>query len=345
MKQTKHSHIKREERLEISILLDKGYSMRNIAKALKRSVSSISEEIKKNSVKGKYDPLKAHNKARLRRRMSKYQGKKINEDNELRQYIKKGLKNYWSPDAISGRMKKDKEPFYASKTAIYEYLYSSWGQRYCCYLYSKRYRPKKNRKKREKTLIPDRVGIEQRPKKIDLNKEYGHYEGDTIVSGRKTGSKAALSVICERKAKYIDIRKIERLKPTLNIFAIVSMKQELAGILSMTLDNGIENTEHKSLGFPTFFCDAYCSYQKGRVEHSNKLIRRFIPKGSDIGKYSEEYIKEIVGILNNTPRKSLEYKTPLEVMRENNQLREFEEAKECVKLDLLSIKKQTECSV
>ena len=345
MKQTKHSHIKREERLEISILLDKGYSLRDIAKALKRSVSSISEEIKKNSVNEKYDPLKAHNKARLRRRMSKYQGKKINENKELRQYIEKGLKKYWSPDTISGRMKRNKEPFYASKTAIYEYLYSSWGQRYCHYLYSKRYRPRKNGKKKEKTLIPDRVGIEQRPKKIDLNKEYGHYEGDTIVSGRKTGSKAALSVICERKAKYIDIRKIKRLKPMLNAFAIISMKQGLARVLSMTLDNGIENTGHKLLGFPTFFCDPYCSYQKGRVEQSNKLIRRFIPKGSDIGEYSKEYVKEVVDILNNTPRKSLGYMTPLEVMRENNQLKEFENVKQCVKFDLSSIKKQTECSV
>jgi IS30 family transposase len=84
--------------------------------------------------------------------------------------------------------------------------------------------------------------------------------------------------------------------------------------LSLTLDNGIENRQHEEIGIPIYFCDPYSSWQKGGVENANKMIRRFIPKGSDISNYSDKEIAEIVRILNNKPRESLDYKTPYEVM-------------------------------
>ena len=89
-------------------------------------------------------------KSYVRRKNSKYQGKKINQDVELEKYIVLRLKKGWSPDDISGRMKKDKEIFYASKTSIYEWMYSVYGQRYCKYLYSKQYRPSKKDKEKNK---------------------------------------------------------------------------------------------------------------------------------------------------------------------------------------------------
>jgi len=347
MKQKKGSQIKRAERLEIAILLNKQYSLRSIAKVLDRSVSSLSDEIRRNSVNGSYDPLKANHKAYVRRKYAKYQGKAINENRELREYISFRLRYGWSPDIISGRMRQEKQPFYASKTAIYEYLYSSYGQALCPYLCSQRYAERKRKhKKIKKILIPNRRGIEQRPEAVNLNKEYGHYEGDTIVSGRKTRSKTALSVIYERKARYVDIRKITNLKPTTNINAVSEMQQSLK-VLSYTLDNGIENIKYEALGVSTFFCDFYAAWQKGGIENVNKLIRRFIPKGSDIGRYSEKYIQAIVQRLNNTPRKSLNYQTPLEVMIKNNQFKNFAKSDKSVnlKLDNLDVKKETECSV
>ena len=94
--------------------------------------------------------------------------------------------------------------------------------------------------------------------------------------------------------------------------------------MSLTQDNGIENTRHEELGVPVYFCDPYSSWQKGGVENANKMIRRFIPKGADIAAYSQEYVSMAVDILNNKPRKSLGYKTPLEVMQKNNLLVEQE---------------------
>ena len=336
MKQQKYAQIKKAERLEIAILLKKQYSLRDIADALKRYPSTLSREIQRNMVNGAYDPLKANHKAYIKRRFAKYQGKKIMTNLLLRIYIEERLKLFWSPEVISGRMRQERQPFYASKTSIYQWLYGSYGQSLCQYLYSKRYTPRERKKiKTKKSLIPNRIGIEQRPEAINLNKEYGHYEGDTIVSGRKTGSKTALSVIYERKARYVDMRKIPDLKPVSNTCAILEMKQCLK-ILSMTFDNGIENQGHEQLEIEAFFCDSYAAWQKGGVENVNRLIRRFILKGTGINKYSDAYIRRVVEILNNTPRRSLNYKTPKEVMIENNQ---FKQLNQYVNLNL-DVKKQ-----
>ena len=178
--------------------------------------------------------------------------------------------------------------------------------------------PKKHKdKKAKRALIPNRISIVKRPAGATNRSRYGHYEGDTIVSGKWTGSKAALSVAYERKAKHVSIRKIKNLRPASHNRALHQMFKNQK-VLSLTQDNGIENTHHGELGVKTFFCDPYSSWQKGGVENVNRMIRRFIAKGSDINDYSDDYVMMVEGILNNKPRKSLGYKTPNEVMRKNN---------------------------
>lgn len=326
MKKKKYTQLSQFERDRIDALLDRGHKQKEVAKIIDRDESTISREIKRNKRKRgkknkrqrKYEASLAGLKSYTRRKYAKYQGKKINEDDKLRESIINGLGRGWSPDEISGRMKKQRKLFYASKTAIYEWLYSVWGQRYCRLLFSRRYNPKRRKiKKTKKNLISNRKGIELRPLGATNKTRYGHYEGDTIVSGKKTGSKEALAVAYERKAKYVDIKKIKALKPALMNSALTEITDSLL-VKSITLDNGIENQDYEQLGIPTFFCDPYSSWQKGGVENINRLIRRYVPKGSDIADYSDEYISQIVELLNNKPRKSLGYKTPMEVMREKN---------------------------
>jgi len=328
-----YQHIKKEERDEISILLRKGYSYADIGRALGRDKSTISREIAKNRRKvrarggtrrGPYEASVAHHKASLRRQNAKYQGRKIWLNKPLKAYLEQRIRKGWPPDIISGRMKLERQPFYVSKTAIYEFIYSPYGQNLHRYLPSKRHTKKKRKQKKTKReLIPNRIGIEQRPARA--NKEYGHFEGDTIVSGRKHHSKKALSVIYARKAKYVAAKKISCLKPNINNEAVKSMAIEFDEFKTLTLDNGIENIQHEKLReqlkIDTYFCDPFSAWQKPGVENVNKLIRRFIPKGSDIGSYSDRYIENVCKRLNNTPRKSLGYKTPKEVMIENNLLR------------------------
>jgi len=302
--------------MEISILLEKGYGIREIGRVLDRSPSSISEEIRRNKVNNEYHPKKAEYKSYVRRKYSKYQGMKINQNNELRKYIVDKLRKHWNPEVISGRMKKDHLPFYVSKSAIYLWLRTAYGERYCPCLSSQRYYVKRRKTKKTRIMIRDRISIEKRPE----IKGFSHYEGDTIVSGKRHKSKASLSVIYNLKSKYVDMRRIKNLKPKTFNQSILSMKQRLRKIKTLTLDNGIKNRYHYQLGIKTFFCHPYHSWEKGGIENINRLVRRYIKKGSDIREYSNQYIRKVVNILNNKPRKSLNYQTPYEVMLKYNQL-------------------------
>lgn len=330
MNKQNYGHLTQAERDRIEAMLSSGHKQKEIASVLKRNTGTVSREInrnrrskrrKKKIIKGNYEASVAQQKAYVRRKDAKYQGKKINEDDALKKYIIKRLRQGWNPDEIAGRMKEEKKKFYASKTTIYEWLYSVWGQRHCKYLYEQRYHLKKRPlKKTKRTLIPNRIGIELRPVEISERKEFGHYEGDTIVSGKKTASKKSLAVLQERKAKYVKLKKIKSLKPAYFNQAIKDMQQDIVKPKSMTLDNGIENTKYEKLNIPTYFCDPYSSWQKGGVENCNKSIRRFFPKGCDLNDYSDKYVMMVEKRLNDKPRRSLNYRKPIEIMREHNLL-------------------------
>jgi len=327
----KYSHISQFERDRIDAMLNNGYTQKDIAIVLKRNKGTISREIKRNrrkirkkggTIDGKYESSVANHKAYLKRKYSRCNWKKINKDINLESYILRGLKKHWSPDEISGKMKKDKELFYASKTAIYEWLYSNRAKEHRKYLTYKRNKPKKRKKKKTKrTLIPNRIGIEMRPKVVNTNKEYGHHETDTIVSGKKTKSKASLVVDYEKRSKYVSIRKIKSLKPKIFNLAVMDIDSKFVKIKTRTMDNGIENKFWEELGVDTYFCNPYSSWEKGGVENVNGMIRNFVPKGCDISKISLSYIKMVQDIINNKPRKSLGYRTPKEVMISNNLLK------------------------
>lgn len=317
-KKKTYKHIDQAERKEIALLLGKAYSLRDIAKAMNRSVSSILEEIRNNSVRGIYDPEKAAQKAYVKRKYSKYQGMKIVQRPGLRTYIEEKLKEDWSPEQISGRIKRIETQFkYVSPKAIY-YVYSSYGKLLGDCL---RYKGKGYEKREGKTMpLMNRVFIDQRPKYIDKRLEFGDWEGDFIVSGKS--GQGFLLVLHERKARYTLIKKLT----AKTIDEVHRLIFELTGgvvLNSLTLDNDIVFRRHRELsrllGKPIYFCHPYHSWEKGAVENTNKLIRQYIPKGADISKYSDEYIQMVEDRLNNRPRECLESRTPNEVMRQNNQ--------------------------
>lgn len=310
------------ERSEIGILLSKDYSHRSIARVLGRSPNTVSDEIRRNSVRGEYVVESAKRKSYYARKYARYQGKKIQKCSELREYVIQGLNAHWNPDEIAGQMKATNQPFYASKTSIYEWLRSEWGQAYCEYLYSKRHRLKKRKVGGGRQMIPDRVSITKRPLGATNRSRYGHWEGDTVVSGKKAGSTAALVVTIERKTRLVAARWIPNLKPESFNEAVWSVQTSVAKMYSLSLDNGIENRWHAQLGVPAYFCSPYSSWQKGGVENANKMIRRYLPKGMDLGEVTPARLQAIIAIINNKPRKILGYKSALDVAREKGVLRE-----------------------
>lgn len=318
----KYAQLSQFERDRIEALLRAGHAQKDIAKVLERDKSTISREIVKRKRKnGVYDAVTAQHKAYVKRKYAKYQGKKINENNNLKERIIDGLLQCWNPDEISGRLKEERLFFYVSKTAIYEWLYSVWGQPYCRLLPSMQYRKRKRRtdKKAGRAMIPNRLGIEFLPPDFGLN--YGDFELDTVLSGRKTGSKTALSVFQGVLSHYARLEQIPNLKPAVNERSVRTMADDFNNLRCLLRDNGLEGKYHELTPIPSRFCDAYSSWQKPHVENANKLLRRFFPKGCDLGQYSQEHVRQVEWIINNKPRKCLGYKKPIEVALENGLLR------------------------
>jgi IS30 family transposase len=257
--------------------------------------------------------------------MSKYQGMKIVSSPGIQEYLEERLSQGWSPDVIAGRLKKyDTYLPYVSGKTIYKWLYSNRGQYLCRYLASQQYYRKKRTKKTDKEMIPNRVGIEKRPQEANERVRVGDFENDLIVSGKRHSSKTALDVLVDRKALFVRLRKIPNQKAATHNAAVIEMLSGITTAHTITFDNGIENKKHEELSaavrLDTFFCNPYSSWEKGSVENVNGLIRRWIPKGANIANYSNQQIQWIENRLNHTPRKSLGYKTPYEVMLEEEAL-------------------------
>lgn len=235
---------------------------------------------------------------------------KIEENQELKNLIIEGLQKKWNPDEISGRMKLEKKPCCISKNSIYRWLYSVRGQKYCYLLYSKRHYRKKRRKSKKRVLIPNRIDISKRFLGSEHRTRYGHWEKDAVNS--RQGVSASLAVAEERKSRLYIARKVRNMSPVNHEIATQKMLSDKKS-LSITRDNGIENTHHEETSAPSFFCEAYSSWQKGSIENSNKLIRIFFPKGTDFRFVKQEEVDIAVKTINEKPRKILGYRTAFEV--------------------------------
>lgn len=310
------------ERSEIEILHGRGYSARSIARALGRSPNTVASELQRNSYEnGSYVAMRAKQKAYVRRKYAKYQGKKIQEDNQLCSFLVLKLAEHWNPREISRYMKVHPElGFYASKTAIYEWLYSAWGQRYCEHLYSRRYHPKRRKKNPAKRImIPHRLPISQRPASAVDRRQAGHWEYDSVLSSKRSRSRFALAVAVERSSRLVTARIVPNLKPAVFARSIASQLDHKK-IATLTTDNGVENKHHqlitKKTGAPVFFTDPYSSWQKGSIENANKMLRRYFPKGTDFATVTQADVVAALTRINNKPRQILGSKSSLQVAKE-----------------------------
>lgn len=315
----KHLDAHKRDRLEA--LLDAGEKQREIAKILKVDKSTISREISERKRKnGHYDTDTAEHKAGALRSNSKYQGMKIESNPALKLKIVALLKDHHSPDEIAGRLSKELK-IALGKNAVYKWLYSAFGQKYCKYLCTKRRRKRKQKEQTRREMIPNRVHISKRPRRKGLV----HTEGDTAVSPQKSRSKHAAAFVTEMSSRLFLGRKTKNLRP---VIVAEALKEEAGKIMAdtMTLDNGIENKNHGDIGIPTFFCDPRSPWQKPHVENGIGLLRRwFVPKGTDWRNVSEKQLQKYLYVLNSKYRKSLGYKSAYEVAYERGILKSLPE--------------------
>jgi IS30 family transposase len=314
-----------EERDKIAVLRARGLPLAEIARIIDRNKSTIAREIQRNSalVYNVYLPHKADTRAKerksnagIRPRLKAFM---------IKQYVTKKLKIGWSPEQIAGRLSKDHPGLSISHEAIDQYIYDkdTWKTTDLS-----KYLPRAHKKRKlfgqghhhKVPHIPRRVSINERPKHIEKRKQAGHWEADTMVSRQ---SKKSLAVSLERSSRLLHINKLTAKQSHKLVHALTRQlgcyPQQLRR--TITYDNGSENVEHErineTLGTRSYFCNPFHSWEKGSVENSIGLVRRFLPKKTDFGTISRYRLKKIENLLNNRPRKCLAFQTPREVMSSN----------------------------
>ena len=326
MEVKKHRRLTLKERVQIETLLNENRSKAYIAKRLKRSRSTITREVNKLVVSSndKYDAHLSHWCAKDDY-LNKRNIDKISKHKPLKHFVYKGLLSEWTPEQISGRIKKlyPNNPIMSiSHEAIYRHIYNrpqaSLNKKLIKLLVRKktRRRPPKKRRRTGSKII-NQVSIDNRPKHIEDRIEIGHWEGDLIIG---KNHKSAIGTLVERKARYTIIIKLNSKKAD-EVAKMFSLKiNQLNKVFkkSMTYDNGIEMARHEKItqntGMKIFFAHPYSSWERGTNENTNGLIRRYLPKGTDFNQIDEKLLMKIQEKLNNRPRKIIGYKTPQEIM-------------------------------
>lgn len=260
----------------------KKYSLRAIAGALKRSISTISDELKRNRVKGAYDPTKAQHKAYVRRHEAKYQGMKIVRHGELHAYIDYNLYADQSPEAIAGRIKtKEKRLPSVSKDSIRRYIASVYGRRVEWHRSIQRKKRRWRKKRVKVTQLKDRTFIDHRPKYIHQRSRVGDAEADFIVSG-KSGEGIILTLAC-RKIRVSFLEQILEVTIPRVHAAFQRIKERFPELHSITIDNDVLFQKHKELEklleVKIYFCHPYHSWEKGTIEKYQQVYPQGHPQG------------------------------------------------------------------
>jgi IS30 family transposase len=296
---------------------DAGASKAEIATELGRARSTIGREIARNSVAGDYSAVTAQALAQQRRR-ERPLTRKMDEP-DVSKFVRSRLVCSWSPDQIAGRSKSDfadDRRRQISHQTIYAWIQSQPAadrRHFAGFLRrAGSHRPREDRRGR----IPNQVSIEGRPKVVDKRRRYGDWEGDTVVGARHSG---AVVTLVERKSGYLLTAKSCDRKAQRVARKIESRMEKLPPQLrrTATFDNGKEFAEHdhlaERLDLAVYFAKPYCSWQRGTNEHTNGLLRQFLPKGTDFNSVSWQELKHYTNLINDRPRKRLSYRTPAEV--------------------------------
>ena len=316
-----YSHLTKEERLDIDRYLQQGFSFRRIGLLLGRSSSTISREIRRNMKRWKHGYVHdiadqfAHNRGKKKR-------SKLHTDLRLQALVIQKLNLYWSPETISGWLKRFKPKQYICHETIYDFIYNSAvgiKGKLSCFLKTRRKKriPFHTRKKR-RSSISNITSIHERPKRANERKEVGHWEADLMMN--KGGN---VLVMIERKTRLMMAYKnpskhanliLEKLNVAFNTIP-AKLKKTIA------FDRGTEFARHQELSLAqnvkSYFCDAYSPWQKGGVENANGRLRRFIPKKTDITHLTQKQLDQLINHLNNTPRKCLNYRTPYQQFKKH----------------------------
>lgn len=313
-------HLTQEERDHIAQMMHRGCDQEEISRRIGRSASTISRELKRNSIGDTYFAALAQQSAERRRRERPLTRKlDVAENNDM---VRHGLVHDWSPEQISGRMKHEhpNDPRrQVSPQTIYTWIeQDEHRDHWKSHLRRRGKRPFRPRKTAQ-------IGcpIDQRPEVIEERLRLGDFEGDTVLGPPGTGG---LATLVDRKSRYTIIVKIQNKEAD-------HVQQKIRDRLkqlheerrkSVTFDNGTEFARchrlEKHLDLKLYFADPGCPYQRGTNENTNGLIRQYYPKGTDFRNISHQDVRRVENLINSRPRECLGFKTAHEVFFSNEPL-------------------------
>lgn len=316
-----YHHLNRDKRCQLYTLMKRGDSIALIAKELQVDRSTIHREIKRNRGKRGYRYNQAQEKA-LNRRSSNSQKRKKMSDS-MTAIIKEKLNLQWSPEQISGWLKKKEHQAAVSHETIYKYVWEdkkNGGSLYKQLRHSGKKYNKRGSKRAGRGCIPGRTDISERPGIVEEKKRLGDWELDTIIGTQ--GSGVIVSMV-ERVSKLTKLEKVSRKTAEKVKVALVDRLGPVREfVITLTSDNGKEFAFHdqvsQSLKASFYFATPYHSWERGLNEHTNGLVRQYLPKNKRFDEVSVDDLSKIEKLLNNRPRKVLDFSTPEEVFNRHS---------------------------
>ena len=317
-----HLSLTFSEREDISRGISAGLSMRSIATHLGRSPSTVSREVNRNGGYYQYRATQADKAAWDRAQRPKRC--KLACNKPLSRIVAKKLQSQWSPQQIAGWLKRaypDNEDDHVSHETIYKTLFiQSRGalkkELLQCLRSGRVMRRGKTSSLKGQGLgkIPHAVSISERPASVEDRAVPGHWEGDLIQGTNNS----FIATLVERHSRYVTLVKLENKNTQTVISALIKQSKKLPNELykSLTWDRGSELTDHQRFSLATdikvYFCDPQSPWQRGSNENTNRLLRQYFPKGTNLSVHSQTKLNAVARQLNERPRKTLEYETPAE---------------------------------
>ena len=307
-----YSHYTLEERKYLQKLLEEGYGVRQIARALGRAPSSVSREINRNKSRNGYHHWRAQIQAICRRRQS-HPLKRLDEGTELGDYVREKLSLYWSPECIAETWRRLHPDDPVGFCTIYRWLKRNALQGFSRRTHLRR-RGKKiqTRNANYNTIHPDRL-IADWPEEILNRLRLGDWEGDT-VSGAV--GKGRIVTFVDRKSRFLCAALLKSKRPD-DTFQAVLKALNGVPVRSVSLDNGSEfawfRKMEASLDAPVFFAKPHAPWERGSNENVNGLLRFFFPKGCDFLDVTDDELQAVVDLVNSRPRKCLDWFSPADI--------------------------------
>lgn len=312
-----YTQLTEAERYHIYTMKKQGYSNTKIAEGMGREPATIGRELRRNTGKRGYRYQQANCMA-MSRHTEKPKATKLTE--ELEEYMTQKLTQRWSPEQISGRLKRDKETSLSPET-IYQFIAKDKRQGGDLHQYLRHQgKPYKKRygKADYRGCIPGRVDIDERPEVVNERTRIGDWEADLIIG---KAHKGAIVTLAERCSRLYLAFPIVRKTADLTTQAITTLLADVkAFVHTITYDNGREFNGHRdindALESNSYFAKPYHSWEPGLNENFNGLLRQYFPKSMKLDKVTEEEVLSAVNEMNHRPRKCLGFKTPWEVFNE-----------------------------